>query len=78
MVCAILFGFTGVIADDEAWHFQKRTTIHDPTLFPGIVEFANRARRNTDEPLPQKVSGNTSTMRCIGHNRAGLRSGSAG
>ena len=44
MVCATLFDFTGVIADDEAGHFREYTTIHNPTLFPSIVEFANRAR----------------------------------
>lgn len=47
MVCVTLFDFTGVIAGDEAEHFQEHTTIHNPTLFPGIVEFANRARRDT-------------------------------
>ena len=44
MVCATLFDSTGVIADDEAGHFREYTTIHNPTLFPGIVEFANRTR----------------------------------
>jgi beta-phosphoglucomutase-like phosphatase (HAD superfamily) len=43
MVDATLFDFTGVIADDEAGHFREYTTIHNPTLFPGVVEFVNRA-----------------------------------
>ena len=67
MICAILFGFHGVLANDEARHFLEYSTMHNPTLFPGIVKSVNRAGRiNTDEPLPQEVKGNTSTMRCIG------------
>ena len=27
----------------KAGHFREYTTIHNPTLFPGVVEFVNRA-----------------------------------
>ncbi|MGH7146852.1 MAG: hypothetical protein ACREIJ_02995 [Nitrospiraceae bacterium] len=43
MIRAILFDFNGVMADDEAAHFQEYTTIVKPSLFPSIVEFVKRA-----------------------------------
>ena len=43
MICAILFGFHGVLADDEGGHFQEYSTMYNPTLFPCVVEFVNCA-----------------------------------
>ena len=43
MICATLFDFTGVIADDERGHFLEYSTMYNPTLFPCVVEFVNCA-----------------------------------